>query len=310
MKTKVKIIAFILITAIMLITLASCGDDNAPASNVDLGKDREGNSISLPGTIEKIISIGPSNTELLVALGVGGKIIATDEWSGGVGGLNAGIPLLPSITEIDGEFIIDLQPDIIIVTGMSKVGGNNPLQVVEDTGICVIVIPSSTSIDEIKEDIRFIAAVAGAVSTGNTIVSNMEKEIADIKKIGDAITDKKSVYFEISPAPWMYSFGNNTFLNEMIEIIGAVNIFADQDGWMSVADEQLLDANPDVILTTTNWMDDAIGEIKGRPGWDAITAVQNNAVYYIDQDASNRPNHNIVKALKEMAKAVYPDKYN
>jgi iron complex transport system substrate-binding protein len=307
MKSKIRIIALLLLTVMLFLTIIACGDDDAVVERPD--KDREGNAITLPDNIEKIISIGPSNTEILVALGLGNKIIAADSWSGGVPGIDAAIAALPSITEIDGEFVIDLQPDIIIVTGMSKVGGENPLQVVEDTGICVIVIPSSTSIDEIKEDIKFIAAVTGTTSAGNNIISNFESEIAAVKAIGDTITDKKTVYFEISPAPWMYSFGNNTFLNEMIGIIGAVNIFADQDGWMSVADEQILDSDPDVILTSTDWMDDATGEIKARPGWEVITAVQNNAVYYIDADSSNRPSHNIIKALQEMAKAVYPDKY-
>jgi len=302
---KTKTIAFIL-TAIMLITIAACGDT---AEKPDVSKDREGNPITIPDKIDKIISIGTSNTEILAELGLGDKIIAVDVYSSDIPGLKSDIQLLPSITEIDNEFVIDLQPDVICVTGMSKVGGANPLQTVEDTGVCVIVIPSSASIGAIKEDIKFMAAVMGVESKGSRIIKDFEKEIDAIKKTGDTITDKKTVYFEISPAPWMYSFGSGTFLNEMIELIGAVNIFAAHDSWMSVAEEAVLDADPDVILTSTGWMDDAAGEIKSRPGWDAITAVKNNDVYYIDEDSSNRPSHNIIKALKKMAKAVYPDKY-
>ena len=107
----------------------------------------------------------------------------------------------------------------------------------------------------------------------------------------------------------MYSFGKGVFLDEMLEIIGAVNILVDQDEWVSVTDEAVLDANPDVVLTCVNYIDDPIGEIKGRPGWGEITAARNDDVYYIDTDSSNRPSQNIIIALKEMAKAVYPDKY-
>ena len=304
---KIKFIALILIlTVMMLLTVAACGDS---IEKPDVSKDREGNSINLPDKIDKIIVIGPSNTELLVALGCGDKIIAADSWSGGVSGIDPDIPLLPSITEIDGEFVIDLQPDIIFVTGMSKIGGANPLQIVEDAGVCVIVIPSSSSIDEIKEDIRFMAAIMGTDAKAKTIISEMEKEIDAIKKIGEKITDKKTVYFEISAAPWMYSFGQGTFLNEMLELIGAVNVLADQGEWFSVADEIILDTDPAVILTSVNYIDDPVGEIKSRPGWDVITAVQNNDIYIIDTDSSNRPNHNIITALKQMAKAIYPDKY-
>jgi iron complex transport system substrate-binding protein len=63
------------------------------------------------------------------------------------------------------------------------------------------------------------------------------------------------------------------------------------------------------VLTSVNYIDDPIGEIKSRPGWENITAIQNDDVYYIDTDASNRPSHHIVKALRMMAKAVYPDRY-
>ena len=306
MKAKTKIIALILMAA-MLLAIAACGDS---VEKADTSKDREGNPIVLPTSMDKIISIGPSNTEVLVALGVADKIIAVDEWSGNIPGIKSDMTMLPSITEIDNEYVIDLEPDIIIVTGMSKVGGTNPLQVVEDSGICVIVIPSSTSIEEIKGDIRFMAAITGTVSKGEELVKSMEKDIADIKKIGDGITDKKTVYFEISAAPYMYSFGTGVFLNEIIEIIGAKNILASEQSWISVADEQVLDANPDVILTSVNYIDDPVGEIKARDGWGVIAAVQNDAVYYIDTDASNRPSHNVVKAIKEIARAVYPDKYN
>ncbi|MCL2158181.1 MAG: ABC transporter substrate-binding protein [Oscillospiraceae bacterium] len=303
---KTKIIALILMAA-MLLAVAACGDS---VEKADTSKDREGNPIVLPDSMDKIISIGPSNTEVLVALGLADKIIAVDEWSGNIPGIKSDMTMLPSITEIDNEYVIDLEPDIIIVTGMSKVGGTNPLQVVEDSGICVIVIPSSTSIEEIKGDIRFVAAITGTVSKGEELVKSMEKDIADIKKIGDGINDKKTVYFEISAAPYMYSFGTGVFLNEIIEMIGAKNILASEESWISVADEQVLDANPDVILTSVNYIDDPVGEIKARDGWGVIAAVQNDAVYYIDTDASNRPSHNVVKAIKEIAKAVYPDKYN
>ena len=306
MKAKTKIIALILMAA-MLLAVAACGDS---VEKADTSKDREGNPIVLPDSMDKIISIGPSNTEVLVALGLADKIIAVDEWSGNIPGIKSDMTMLPSITEIDNEYVIDLEPDIIIVTGMSKVGGTNPLQVVEDSGICVIVIPSSTSIEEIKGDIRFVAAITGTVSKGEELVKSMEKDIADIKKIGDGINDKKTVYFEISAAPYMYSFGTGVFLNEIIEMIGAKNILASEESWISVADEQVLDANPDVILTSVNYIDDPVGEIKARDGWGVIAAVQNDAVYYIDTDASNRPSHNVVKAIKEIAKAVYPDKYN
>jgi iron complex transport system substrate-binding protein len=277
-----------------------------PAPVID--KDREGNTITLPDSIDRIISMGPSNTEVLVALGFEDIIIAADSYSSNIDGLKKDIPLF-SMMSPDGEQIINLEPDVIFVTGMSKAGGDDPYKVVADAGICVVYMPSSSSIEGICEDIRYLSVVMGAVSRGDEIITGMTREIETIRTVCSAIAEKRSVYFEIGAAPYMYSFGKGVFLNEMLEIIGAINIFADQEKWISVADEAILDANPDVILTSVNYIEDPVGEIKARPGWDRLTAVQNGDVYYIDTDSSNRPSHNIIIALKEMAVAVYPDKF-
>ena len=95
----------------------------------------------------------------------------------------------------------------------------------------------------------------------------------EIKEIGSKITDKKKVYFEIGPAPNLYSFGNSTFLNEMIELVGAENIFKDINGWTSPSEEAVIDANPDVILTNVNYVENSIEEIKSRKGWENIKAI-------------------------------------
>ena len=139
----------------------------------------------------------------------------------------------------------------------------------------------------------------------------MEKEVEAIKAIGDTITDKKKVYFEIGASSSLYSFGNETFLNEMIEIIGAENIFANENSWISPTPESVIDANPDVILTNVPDANGvkSIDSIKARDGWDSVTAVKEDQVYQIDKNSSSRPSQNVIKALKEMAKAVYPNEY-
>ncbi|MCL2125385.1 MAG: ABC transporter substrate-binding protein [Oscillospiraceae bacterium] len=273
----------------------------AAAINVDRG----GNPISLPANIDRIISMGPSNTEVIVALGFADKIIATDTYSENVPGIKEGISMF-SMMAPDAEQIISMAPDVIFVTGMSLSGGDDPFQIIADTGICIVYIPSSTSIEAIKDDIRFFASVLGAVESGEKIIGDMQKEIDEIVTATKAVGVSKKVYFEISAAPYMYSFGHSTFLNEMIELLGAENIFASQESWISVADEAILAADPDVILTSVNYIDDPIGEILSRDGWSSITAIKDNAVYYISTDASNRPSQNIVIALRQMAEAIYP----
>jgi len=304
---KLKIIAVLLMTALFLAFLAACAGGNeppAPAQVID--RDREGNPITLPETIDSVISLGPATTEILAALGFADSIIAVDTFSDNIAGVDPNLAILDMMAP-DGERIINLQPDVLFVAGISRYGADDPFRLVADTGICVIFIPSSESIAGIQEDIRFIAAVMGAEAGGEQLIADMQREIDAVRQLAGTITERRTVYFEVSPAPWMVSFGADTFLNEMIEIIGAENVFAAESGWMSVADEVILTLNPDVVLTSVNFIDDPIGEILGRPGWDSITAVQNGDVFYIDTDSSNRPSHNVVIALLEMAQAVYSD---
>ena len=97
--------------------------------------------------------------------------------------------------------------------------------------------------------------------------------------------------------------------NCLIELIGAENALADQEGWIRVEGETIAEANPDVILTNVNYLEDPVGEILSRSGWEGMSAIQNKQVYSIDNMSSSLGNQNIVKALDQMAKAVYPDVY-
>ena len=307
-----RIIALFL-TVVVVFTTTSCRPSTPPKNIVVKptvqGKDRDGNSVPLPKKIGRIISIAPSNTEILAALGFADKIVAADTYSRGLEGVASDIPFF-DLMALDTEQIILLEPDIIFVAGISKVGGIDPLKVVSDVGICVLYIPSSSGIADIKADIKLIATVMGVVDKGEKIVADMEKTIDATATIGKTIRDKKKVYFEISAESYsLYSFGSGVYLNEMLEILGAENIFADGKQWMVVAEEAILDRNPDVILTSTDDIDKPVEVIMSRPGWNALTAVQNGDVYSIDTDSSSRPSHRIVKALQEMAKTVYPDKY-
>jgi len=281
--------------------------DYEPALSSTYIYNRTGVPIALPPQINTIISIGPAPTEILVELGFANNIISTDFFSGTVSGLQPGISVLDMFA-LDLEHILALEPDVIFATEMIHIPGtDDPLALVADLGISVIYVPVSTSIEAIKDDIRFIAAITQADDIGETIIAEMTTEIASIREIAETITTRRTVYFEISPPPHMVSFGHGTFLHEMMEAVGAVNVFADLASWTPIADEVLLEVNPEIILTSVDFIDDPIGDILNRPGWDVIDAVANSNVFAIDADSSSRPTHHIVHAMWEIARAVYPE---
>lgn len=273
----------------------------------DITADRAGNPIALPGEIARVISLAPSVTQVICDIGLGDALVAVDTQSPRYSDVPEALPRF-NMMEPDIEQIFALQPDVVFTSGMSYIEGD-PYAMLTKLGVCVVEIPSSESIAAVMEDVGFIADCLGKHDEGAALVDGMRDTIDAVAAKGAAIEDKKTVLFEISALPAIYSFGAGTFLDEMIGIVGAENVFADAQSWMSVAEENAVAANPDVILTNVDYIDDPVAEILARPGWDAVRAVQDGAVYYIDNAASSIPDHHITDALIEMAQAVYPEVY-
>ncbi|WP_370832385.1 ABC transporter substrate-binding protein [Clostridium sp.] len=306
MKNTKKVLSLIATFVMAMMIFVGC------SSKPTTMQDREGNEFNVPKEVNTIISTAPSNTEVLVALGLADKLVAVDKYSADVEGISEDLPKI-DFRNPDAEAIIALNPDIVIASGHNKAGDEDPFALIKEAGIPVAYIPSSYSIDGIYGDIEFIASLTDTEKEGKDLINSMKEEIESIKSIGNTITDKKNVYFEIGAGSGLYTFGNETFLNEMIETIGATNVFGEENSWITVTPEAVIDANPDVILANTPGTNEAgltaVEDIKSREGWDTVAAVQNGNVYEIDKNSSSRASQNIIKALKEMAKAVYPDEY-
>lgn len=307
MKNLRLTILFLMLTFV----ITGCSDTAfvaVPTEQTTTKVDREGETINMPENVEKIISLAPSTTQILIDLGLEDKIIATDAYSVDLF-TDYGDRISFDIMSPDVELLASLDADIIFATAMSKADSEDPLKLLKNTGTVVTYIPTSNSIEDIEKDIIFISEITNEKEAGLSIVSDMYDKIEYYRKIGSTITDKKTVYFEIAPTPKIYTFGNGVFLNEIIEIIGAENIFNDQENWITVSPEAIIERNPDVIFTNVEYIDDPVSEILNRAGFSTITAVKNSDVYKIDNKISSYSNHNIVKAMEEMAVLIYPSEY-
>jgi iron complex transport system substrate-binding protein len=299
--------AVLLLGIAVLPALTCCGRDKAltpkPASGPAAAVPVE-NAAPL-----RIVSAAPSNTEIIVDLGLGAGLIAADKYSLVLPGVPAEIPEIDFFYP-DPEALVGLEPDIVIVSEHNSYGaGEDPFKLLSEMGIRVLYIPTSQSIAAIREDIRGIASGLGVPERGEALIRDMDREIGEVAAVGSTITRQKTVYFEISPFPNPVTMGRETFLNEMLEIAGARNIFADETGWIAPSAEAILERNPEVILTNVTFIDDPLGEIKSREGFAAIEAVRKGAVYPIDADSSSRPTHRLTLALRQIALAVYPEHY-
>ena len=271
-------------------------------------KDRSGKEITLPKAATKIISLVPSTTEVIEDLGKTDQLIAVDTQSST---MMTDLKKLPQMDmmAVDAEKLIALKPQIVYVNDINLASSESVWKQVEDAGITVVNIPTSTSIKAIKEDVQFIADSLSEHEKGQKLIKTMDQEIDEVAKIGKTIKKPKTVLFEVAALPDIYSFGNGTFLNEMIETIGAKNVLANEKGWLPVTEEAAIAAKPEVILTNVNYMKDPAKEILARKNWENVPAVQNKEVFEIDNMSSSLPNNHITKALKQMAKAVYPEEY-
>ena len=339
MNMKRKFTLFALCALMLMLVLSACGggaaesqppqEDESPAVSQNAATteapdepeetpeapalptvDPSGAAISIPENVDSVVVLAPSIAETMVAVGLEDKSVGYDTPSIGLDGLPSDVPTF-DIQNPDVEQLLALAPDVLL-SGLAFQGEETPYQPLLDAGICVICVPTSQSIDGVKSDIQFLAAAFGANEAGEKVLDDLNAELDRLAAITASIPEeeRKTVYFEISAAPYMYSTGSGTYLDEMIQLAGGVNVLADQTSWISVEGESIVAANPDVIFTNVNYIDDPVGEILSRDGWAGVTAVANKAVYSVDNMASSLPNQNIVVALRQMVEALYPEYYN
>ena len=291
---------------IIFIFVFSCNYNNS-SSQI---KDRAGNEIKIPERIDKIICLSPSITEILIDIGEAYKIISVDSYSKEIlekNNIDYSEMQIFDMMNPNAEKIISINPDIIFVNTFSVFSGKSSIDVLKSLGLTVAVIPNSDTLAGIEDDIYFFGEVLKLEDKAEEIVFEMKENIEKIKSIGDKIEDKKSIYFEIGAMPNLYSFGTNVYLDDMINIIGAKNIFEDRNSWIAVSEESVLSANPDIIFTSVDYIDNPVSEILNRHAWQNIKAIQKKQVYFIP--SSSLPNHNIIKSLVLMAKSIYPNEY-
>ncbi|MGM9923835.1 MAG: ABC transporter substrate-binding protein [Bacillus sp. (in: firmicutes)] len=309
---KKRLYSFLSILTLSII-LTACGSDEQASSDVKEDAQKEvqsytvtddaGNEVKFDQVPEKIVSLQPSNTEILFELGVGDKIIGATEYDNYPKEAKK-IERVSDSVVINTEAIIAMKPDAVIAY---TIGDENALKPIKEAGIPVFVIKSATSIDDIYGDINQLAKVMGVEEKGKEIVNDIKEQINAVQEKTADIKKPAKVYYEISPSPDIFTTGSQTFQQEILEMAGVENIFAEQTGWVKISEEEVLKRNPQVILTTVNYVEDPIGEIKSRANWKSVEAIANNQVHQLDNDIMSRPGPRIGEAAELVAKAVYPE---
>ena len=268
--------------------------------------DDRGKEITFDKVPETMVSLQPSNTEILFSLGVGDKIIgATDDDTYPEEAKN--IERVSDSYTFNAERIVELNPDVVIAY---TIGDEAQVAQLEEAGVNVFVIASATTFADVYGNIEQLGDVVGQAEKADEVIEEIQAQIEAVQEKTAKLAEKKQAYFEISPAPKIWTAGADTFQHEILTVAGVDNIFADQTGWFSVANEDVITRNPEVILTTVYTIENPVEEIKSRLSWDTIQAIQNDHVYMLDEVILGRPATRIGEAVEIVAETVYPELFN
>lgn len=296
-----KILVIFIVFAIIL-TLSSCGSQQY-THEAQVLIDSRGVAVTFDKTPETIVSLMPSNTEILFALGCGDRIIAVSEYCN-YPDETSNMQKLPSGEKLNIESIIAMSPDVAIIGNMTAM--EDQVNQLEQAGVNVVVTEAN-NLSETYGIIEMLGTVTGKEKEALTIVKDMKNGFEKIRKNSE---DKNSpkVYVEVSPLEYgLWSCGKDTFIQELIDITGCKNIFDDIEGWAAVSEEQVIARNPDIILTTSSpltGIEDPVGEILSRENWSGIEGVKNNKVVMLDSDMISRPGPRLLDAANELMKAI------
>ena len=303
--------------------LAGCGNDGTKETKEPATKQEQAGDSAFPVTFtddsgkevtidekpEKIISVLPSTTETLFALGAGDRVVGVSDYETYPEEAKA-IQKVGSL-ELNTEIILSLLPDIIFVQDTHADNYKQVLTQFEEAGITPIVIGSeSATFEEAYKGIQLIGKATGTSGKAEEIITGMEEKMEEIKEKAKAITVKKKVLVEIQPEPTIFAAGGNTFLDEMLAIIGAENAAGAEEGWPEYTEEEAVALNPDVIIATYgDYIENPVSLVLARKGWQEVEAIKTKQVYEVDSDTVTRPGPRLTDGVEELAKAIYPEIY-
>ncbi|MEG1705234.1 MAG: ABC transporter substrate-binding protein [Clostridia bacterium] len=305
MKKKIYVILSVLLVILLVIFGGIYFVNNAKkvTKNPLVITDTSKKEVSFSKTPEKVISLIPAATETLYDLGLGEKVIAVDSYSNYPEDAKSKKQLKTS-TALNVEEIVSLNSDIVF---MSKMGQTiEQYNSLVNAGVKVVIV-DATSINETYDIINLIGKIMNKEKEASKICNNMKKDLEDIR-LNCINKEKKSIYYEVSPLEFgLWTSGNNTFENEIFNILNIDNIFKNVKGWAQVSEEQVLTKNPDYIVSTSMDFGEVkvVDEILNRKNWNNISAIKNKKVYSINSDIMSRPTKRLVEGAKELQKIVY-----
>ncbi len=269
--------------------------------------DMLGREVGLKGPAQRLVVLTASDVEVLYAVGAGDTLVGRGEFVDyPAQALEA--PMVQSGNETNLEQIIALEPDAVVMAKMAQ--KQEHVEALEKAGIPVIVTDAQ-DLAGTYASMRLLGAVTGRVEQAEEAVRAMEEALLELSEKAKANPVEASVYFEVSPLEWgLWTTGQGTFMQEIVDLLGLKNAFEDVEGWAQISQEQVLERDPDIIVTIAMYFGEGptpIEEIRGRAGWDALKAVAEDRVVMINADELSRPGPRLVQGAEALYNIIYSE---
>lgn len=266
--------------------------------------DDYGRTVTLDGIPQRIVSIAPSPTEILFAVGAGPQVVGVDNYSD-YPAEAAGLPKVGAFPP-SNEAIVALQPDLIVGGDLVPLA---QLEQLAGQGIPYVLFADRT-LEDVMKTIRLAGVITGHVSEADEVAGELEDRIDAVKaKIQDSGLPKPKVYVEYDDYMGFWTYGPGSFGDDLIISAGGVNIAHNTSSeYPTVESEYVIAQDPDIIIFTTGpWSTLSEDTYINRPGWSTIDAVENGEIYGVDANLISRYGPRVIDCLELLAEIFYPE---
>ena len=265
-----------------------------------------GREVKLDKPAQHVVSLAPSNTEILYAIDASSQTVGRDEFSD----YPEEAKSLPSVGGSMGEYsvesIVALKPDLVLA---AEINTPELVKQLEDLGLTVYYLKNPTTIEEMYTNLEIVGQL-----TGHDVTDLVDSLKARVKAVDEKIaplSDHPIVFYEIdaSDASKPYTYGPGTFGDLLIQRAGGENLATltgITDPYPQVSLEQIVATNPNMIILGDAQWGVTVDSVTARAGWDSIDAVKNNQIFAFDDNLVSRPGPRLVDGLEQLAQLLHP----
>ena len=275
--------------------------------------DDAGREVVIAAEPQRIVSLAPSNTEIVCALGACDRLVGVtdfDDYPPEV----ADVEDVVIAASVDVELVVDAEPDLVLAAG-NELTPSAVIEQLDGLGLPLLVLYPET-LDEVYADIELLGSALDRGPEADALVAGMGERVADVVAAVDG-ADRPLTLYEVFHAEGItYTAGDGSFLASLLELAGAEPLTGDAQGVLDA--ETLVAADPQLILLGTASYDPSLADadtalatVSSRPGWGELAAVRDGAVVpYLDDIVTTRPGPRIVDGLEALARAIHPDRFD